>query len=159
MLGFNYISALTQITQMKKHTPLKIHLSRSRANKISNFLVFVRYFQQTWIAHRWYQHYLNLPHYLGVILKSKPSLGAFVHAYAWNYLAVELVSTVNFSQKKIRLFITVFSRLCRQSLGTASLRKSIIARWEKNIRQKARFVGKRIIINPAYNAKMMTKYG
>lgn len=104
MPGFNYISALTQITQMKKHTPLKIHLSRSRANKISNFLVFVRYFQQTWIAHRWYQHYLNLPHYLGVILKSKPPLGAFVHAYAWNYLAVELVSTVNFSQKKIRLF-------------------------------------------------------
>ena len=157
MLGFNYISALTQITQMKKHTPLKIHLSR--ANKISNFLVFVRYFQQTWIAHRWYQHYLNLPHYLGVILKSKPSLGAFVHAYAWNYLAVELVSTVNFSQKKIRLFITVFSRLCRRSLRTASLRKSITARWEKNLRQKARFVGKRIIINPSYNAKMMTKQG
>ena len=158
MLGFNYISALTQITQMKKHTPLKIHLSR--ANKISNFLVFVRYFQQTWIAHRWYQHYLNLPHYLGVILKSKPSLGAFVHAYAWNYLAVELVSTVNFSQKKNKAFYySLLSPSCRQSLRTASLRKSIIARWEKNIRQKARFVGKRIIINPAYNAKMMTKYG
>ena len=98
MLGFNCLSTLTQMTQIKKHTPLKIHLSR--ANKISNFLDFVRYFQQTSMAHRWYQHYLNLPHYLGVILKSKPSLGAFVHAYAWNYLAVELVSKVNFSQKK-----------------------------------------------------------
>lgn len=42
MLGFNYLSTLTQITQMKKHTPLKIRLSR--ANKISNFLDFVRYF-------------------------------------------------------------------------------------------------------------------
>ena len=130
MVGFNYLSTLTQITQTKKHTPLKIHLSR--AIKISNFLDFVRNFQQTSIAHRWYQHYLNLPHYLGVILKSKPSLGTFVHAYAWNYLAVELVSKVSFSQKKkIRLFITVFSRLCRWSLRTASLRKSIIARWEK----------------------------
>lgn len=47
---------------------------------------------------------MNLPHYLGVILKSKPSLGAFVHAYAWNYLAVELVSKVNFSQKKNNAF-------------------------------------------------------
>lgn len=102
MLGFNCLSTLTQMTQIKKHTPLKIHLSR--ANKISNFLDFVRYFQQTSMAHRWYQHYLNLPHYLGVILKSKPSLGAFVHAYAWNYLAVELVSKVNFSQKKNKAF-------------------------------------------------------
>ena len=102
MVGFNYLSTLTQITQTKKHTPLKIHLSR--AIKISNFLDFVRNFQQTSIAHRWYQHYLNLPHYLGVILKSKPSLGAFVHAYAWNYLAVELVSKVNFSQKKNKAF-------------------------------------------------------
>ena len=102
MVGFNYLSTLTQITQTKKHTPLKIHLSR--AIKISNFLDFVRYFQQTSIAHRWYQHYLNLPHYLGVILKSKPSLGAFVHAYAWNYLAVELVSKVNFSQEKNKAF-------------------------------------------------------
>lgn len=127
MLGFNYLSTLTQITQMKKHTPLKIRLSR--ANKISNFLDFVRYFQQTSITHRWYQHYLNLPHYLGVILKSKPSLGAFVHAYAWNYLAVGLVS--QFQSEKKRLFITVFSRLCRRSLRTASLRKFIIARWEK----------------------------
>lgn len=131
MLGFNCLSTLIQITQMKKHTPLKIHLSR--ANKISNFLDFVRYFQQTSMAHRWYQDYLNLPHYLGVILKSKPSVGAFVHAYAWNYLAVELVSKINFSQKKIRLCITVFSRLCRWSLRTASLRKSIIAWWEKRI--------------------------
>lgn len=158
MLGFNYLSTLTQITQMEKHTPLKIH--SSRANKISNFLDFVRYFQQTSIALRWYQDYFNLLHYLGVILKSKPSLGAFVHAYAWNYLAVELVSKVNFSQKKkIRLFITVFSRLYIRSLRTASLRKSIIARWGKNLRQKARLVGKRIIINPAINTKMMTKYG
>ena len=102
MVGFNYLSTLTQITQTKKHTPLKIHLSR--AIKISNFLDFVRNFQQTSIAHRWYQHYLNLPHYLGVILKSKPSLGTFVHAYAWNYLAVELVSKVNFSQKKNKAF-------------------------------------------------------
>ena len=102
MVGFNYLSTLTQITQTKKHTPLKIHLSR--AIKISNFLDFVRYFLQTSITHRWYQHYLNLPHYLGVILKSKPSLGAFVHAYAWNYLAVELVSKVNFSQEKNKAF-------------------------------------------------------
>ena len=42
MVGFNYLSTLTQITQTKKHTPLKIHLSR--AIKISNFLDFVRNF-------------------------------------------------------------------------------------------------------------------
>ena len=158
MLGFNYLSTLTQMTQIKKHTPLKIHLSR--ANKISNFLDFVRYFQQTSMAHRWYQHYLNLPHYLGVILKSKPSLGAFVHAYAWNYLAVELVSKINFSQKKNKIFYYSLLSPLQTVPQNASLRKSIIARWEKkNIRQKARFVGKRIIINPAINTKLMTKYG
>ena len=158
MVGFNYLSTLTQITQTKKHTPLKIHLSR--AIKISNFLDFVRNFQQTSIARRWYQHYLNLPHYLGVILKSKPSLGAFVHAYAWNYLAVELVSKINFSQKKNKIFYYSLLSPLQTVPQNASLRKSIIARWEKkNIRQKARFVGKRIIINPAINTKMMTKYG
>ena len=63
------------------------------------------------MAHRWYQNYLNLPHYLGVILKSKPLLGAFVHAYAWNYLAVELVSKVNFSQKNKAFYYSLLSPL------------------------------------------------